>query len=105
MRRFIFIAFIAAGGLVGWISAVQDDWAVGVVMSGVGALFGAAIGGALALGGRRRPNKLRLATPIPGMGISTADIAANHWRDKGRPPFTRPPVYPDKHAFDPDKLG
>jgi hypothetical protein len=106
MRRLIFFGFVVVGALVGLLSASNDDWATRVVMAVVGSLFGAGIGGALARVGRQRSSRLQVDGSIPGMGSTTADIAANYWRDRGSPPFMRPPsALPDKHMFDPDKLG
>ena len=48
MRKLIFIVFIALGALIGLIAAANTDWGTRLVMMGVGALFGAPIGGALA---------------------------------------------------------
>ena len=83
----------AAGG-VGW-------------PNGVGALFGAPIGGALASIGRKGRQPLEWdENPLPGMGTTPKDLAANYWRDKGHPPFMKPSeAEPDKHMFDPDRLG
>ena len=53
-----------------------------MVMAALGALVGAAVGGAVINLGRRATERRE----IPGMGTATADIAANFWRDKGRPP-------------------
>jgi hypothetical protein len=37
---------------------------------------------------------------------STADIAANYWRDRGHPPLMKPPSPPpDQHIHDPDRLA
>ena len=47
MRKLIFIIFVVLGAVVGLISAAMDDWATRAVMMGVGALFGAAVGGGL----------------------------------------------------------
>jgi hypothetical protein len=106
MRKLIFIGIVAVGALVGLLSAVHDDWATRLVMAAVGSLFGSAIGGALTFAGRHRAPRPRIDGTIPGMGSSTADIAANYWRDKGSPPFMKAPsAVPDKHMFDPDKLG
>lgn len=71
----------------------------------IGALVGAAVGGALThrSGIKRRPE---LEDSIPGMGTSTADIAANYWRDRGHPPLMKPPSPPpDQHIHDPDRLA
>jgi hypothetical protein len=106
VRKLIFIGIVAIGALVGLLSAVHDDWATRVVMVAVGALFGCAIGGALAFAGRSTASPPQVDGSIPGMGSSTADIAVNYWRDKGSPPFMKAPsAQPDKHMFDPDKLG
>jgi hypothetical protein len=47
MRKLIFIGIVAVGALVGLLAAANDDWATRTVLGTVGALFGAAIGGAL----------------------------------------------------------
>lgn len=52
MRKLIFIGFVVLGALVGLFSAAKADWGTRLVMMGVGALFGAPIGGVLAGIGR-----------------------------------------------------
>lgn len=82
LRKAIFLTLVGVGALVGVVAAINGDWGLRVVMAGLGALVGAAVGGAaIKLG--RRPTERR---EIAGMGTTTADIAANFWRDKGRPP-------------------
>jgi hypothetical protein len=107
MRKLIFIGFIALGALIGLIAAAKADWGTRLVMMGVGALFGAPIGGALASIGRKERQRLEWdENPLPGMGTTPKDLAANYWRDKGHPPFMKPSeAEPDKHMFDPDRLG
>ena len=110
MRKAVFIFFLSLGIAAGAFATKGDDWGLSAVMMGVGALFGAAIGGGLAsIGKRQRWLALRTEDeidPIPGMGTSSRDLAANYWRDKGSPPFTRmPDAEPDRHMFDPDKVG
>jgi hypothetical protein len=105
MRKLIFVAFIFVGTSVGLLAAAQDDWTTRIVMAAIGALFGAAVGGAVAFAGRRAASQLPRDEPMPGMGMSTADLAANYWRDKGHPPFMKPPAVPDKQMFDPDRLS
>ena len=106
MRKLIFMVFIALGALIGLIAAANTDWGTRLVMIGVGALFGAPIGGALASIGRKGRQPLEWGeNPLPGMGTTPKDIAANYWRDKGHPPFMKPSeAEPDKHMFDPDRL-
>lgn len=95
MRRAVFIFFLSLGIAAGAFATKGDDWGLSAVMMVVGALFGAAIGGGLASIGRRVP-RLALRTeeemdPIPGMGTSSRDLAANYWRDEGHPQFMKPP--------------
>ena len=106
MRKLIFIGFIVLGALIGLISAGNSDLGTRLVMMVVGALFGAPIGGALASIGRRGRQPLEWdENPLPGMGTTPKDLAANYWRDKGHPPFMKPSeAEPDKHMFDPDRL-
>ena len=82
LRKAIFVAFVAIGALVGGIAAIDGDWGLRAVMAGLGALVGAALGGAASRLGRRATER----RVIPGMGTTSADIAANFWRDRGRPP-------------------
>jgi hypothetical protein len=91
MRRLIFIDVVAVGVLVGLLAGANDDWATRTVLGAVGALFGAAIGGAVTRLGRSKKALLWESDPIPGMGITSEDLAANFWRDKGHPLFMKPP--------------
>lgn len=105
MRKTVFLALVLLGGAVGLLASLKDDWATRVVMSMMGVLVGAAVGGALT----HRSSPKRRSEPedsMPGMGTSTADIAANYWRDKGHAPFMKPPSPPpDQHIYDPDRLA
>lgn len=107
MRKMVFIGFVVLGALVGLLSSAKADWGTRLVMMGVGALFGAPIGGALASMGRKERQRLEWdENPLPGMGTTPKDLAANYWRDRGHPPFMKPSeAEPDKHMFDPDRLG
>lgn len=109
MRKLIFLLFLAAGIGLGWLSARHDETGLQVGMMIVGAMFGGAVGGALSQIGSRNPNLLPLLTeeernPIPGMGTSSRDMAANFCRDQGRLPFEKP-LRPEHgiHMWDPDK--
>ncbi|MBA4175548.1 MAG: hypothetical protein C0505_03160 [Leptothrix sp. (in: Bacteria)] len=91
MRKLIFIGFLVIGALVGLLSAAHDDWATRTVLGAVGALFGAATGGAVTGLGRSKKALPLESDAIPGMGVTSEDLVANFWRDKGRPPFMKPP--------------
>ena len=82
LRKAIFLTLVGVGALIGVVAAINGDWGLRVVMAGFGALFGAAVGGAVIKLGRRATEP----RVIPGLGTTTGDIAANFWRDKGRPP-------------------
>jgi hypothetical protein len=82
MKGLVLLLFVALGAGVGCLAA-GDDVPLRVVMGGFGALIGVAIGGAAAGFGRGRQIEKR---EIPGLGMTSVDIAANYWRDRGRPP-------------------
>jgi hypothetical protein len=90
MRMLVFISIVAAGALVGLFSAVSDDWPTRSVMGVIGALAGVAVGGALTRLGRSKKALHWERDAIPGMGVTSEDLAANFWRDKGHPPFMKP---------------
>lgn len=91
MRKLIFIGIVAIGALGGLLSAADDDWPTRMVMVAVGALFGTAIGGAVTRVGHSKKSLRWRHDPIPGMGVTSEDLAANFWRDRGHPPFMKPP--------------
>lgn len=107
MRMLVFFCIVVIGALVGLLSAANDDWATRLVMASVGVLFAAPIAAVLA---RRPKAKLGLeawdeASEI-GSPTSPKALAANYWRDKGHPPFMKPSeAEPNRHMFDPEKLG
>ena len=91
MRKIVFIGFIVLGALVGLLSSAKADWRTRFVMMGVGALFGAPIGGALAGIGKKTQQHFEFDEhSLPGSGTSSKDLAANFWRDEGHPPFAKP---------------
>ncbi len=107
MRKLIFIGFIVLGALIGLIAARNGDWGTRLVMMGVGALFGAPIGGALASIGRKGRQPLEWdESPLPGNGTSSKDLTANYWRDEGHPPFAKPTEGEDEmRRWDRNPLG
>lgn len=105
MRKLIFISFVALGAVLGFLSALDGEAGLRIVMTLFGALVGTAIGGALSSVGSGHRSVRLGGNPMPGLGTSSEDLAANYWRDKGHPPFMKPSTAePDRHMFDPDRL-
>jgi hypothetical protein len=106
MRKPVFIGFIVLGALAGLLAVSKEGWATRVVMMAVGVLFALPVGIVLVRIGKKGQPLDWDENPLPGMGTTPKDLAANYWRDKGRPPFMNPSeAEPDKHMFDPDRLG
>ena len=101
MRKLIFIGFIGLGALIGCISVMNSDWGTRLVMMGVGALFAAPIGGALAGIGKSGRSLGRGERLLPSDGTSSKDLAANSWRDEGHSTFWEPgPSWGRMHPWD-----
>lgn len=107
MRKTVFFGFIAVGTVAGLIVALNGDWGIRLVMMAIGAVIGAAIGGAVTRVGKRPPVRVPPCFDQSyGQGTSAEDRDRNYWRDKGHPPFMKPPsAEPDRHMFDPDRLA
>ena len=100
MRKLIFFSFVVLGAAIGLFSALHDDWSVKVVMMTIGAVVGTVLGGALT-STRRRERARRSIEPDDA---PLEELDRNYWRDKGHPPFMKPPnADPDHHMFDPDR--
>jgi hypothetical protein len=91
MRKFIFIGFVVAGSSVGLLSTLGDGWGLKLFMTCLGALSGAAFGGALSRIGRNGRPMLRRDDTLRGLGTTSEDLMDNYWRDEGHPQFMKPP--------------
>lgn len=107
MRSCIAIALLSLGPLVGYLTAIEDPLSVRIAMSLLGLLFAAP----LALAALRRSGSKSgpLMSPVSTEALSptsSESMVENFWRDRGHPPLMKPSeALPDKHQFDPDKLG
>ena len=111
MRKIIFITIVALGALVGFVTAIADDWPTRIGMMLLGVLISIPIAGVAFVGTNRSTNSGRSGrgrrheSALNGQGISAEDLAANYWRDKGHPPFMNPAdAIPDAHVNDPLKM-
>lgn len=98
MRKLIFIGSIVAGSAVGLLATLGDGWGLKLFMMCLGALVGAAAGGALSRvgrGGRPMPHR---DDSLRGLGTTSEDLMDNYWRDEGHPQFMNPPS-PDSKQF------
>lgn len=104
MRKLIFISFIVLGAAVGLFSSLHDDLSVKIVMMTIGALVGTVFGGTLASIGRQTRARGRIEPEDAIDDTPLDELERNYWRDKGHPPFMKPPnAEPDRHMFDPDR--
>lgn len=107
MRKLIFFGIVVIGALIGLLSAAGDEWTTRTVMALIGVLFATPIAAVLT---KQPKAKLGLKAWDDSSEVGTATspraLTANYWRDKGHPPFMKPSdAEPDRHMFDPEKLG
>lgn len=102
MRKAIFIGFTMLGAALGLFSAMTESIGVQIVMSSVGAVAGAAIGGGLA-SIRRRPQRGRIRNDEEPTSLERAqeEQVKNYWLDRGR--LTAAPGLPNPDDTDPHR--
>ena len=92
MRKVSLFVGLVLGAGVGLLTSLADGIGLKIVMMSIGAVVGAAIGGALSKTGRSvlvRPDSM------PGMGSFSEEQMRNYWRDKGE-------IYPVPGHPDPE---
>ena len=105
MRKLALFVGIILGAVFGLLISLTDGIGLKIVMMSIGAVAGAAIGGAIArIGNRRLP--LEDVEESYGLGTSPEDRGRNFWRDKGKlVPFSGPPdPQGTRHDFDRERL-
>lgn len=103
MRRLVFLLFVLGGALLGGMTALDDGVGVVIVMAGIGSLIGLVVGGVLTRTGARGRARRRARSATSRVDIF-GELDANYWRDRGSPPFMKPPdALPDRHMLDPDR--
>lgn len=104
MRRIFFIFFILICAASGVLAALDQVVGVKLVLGTVGAVAGAAIGGAIASIGRRHHRAVPHSDEWDGFPATSDRQATNYWLDRGR--LTAAPGLPipddsDPHSHEP----
>lgn len=104
MKKSAIFVCVALGAGIGLFATISEELGLKLVMMSIGAISGAAIGGAIARFGDTKGASLKRETDaFIGLGVEPEDLMHNYWRDKGRLPLTDP-LEPERgdHMFDPD---
>ena len=106
MRKVGVVLGLLLGASAGLLASLTDDTGLKIVMMSIGAIAGAAVGGAIARIGNREQRPLDEAEESYGLGTSPEDRVKNFWRDKGKlVPFSGPPdPQGTRHDFDRERL-
>lgn len=99
MRKAVFIFFILLGSAVGVFAALGEGTGLKVILGCIGAVAGAAIGGALARIGRQRYRPMTDFDDQDGLTAILDEQAHNYWLDQGR--LTGSPGLPHPDDNDP----
>lgn len=104
MLKTIFVIFILLGSAAGVFAARSESTGLKIVQGSIGAVVGAAIGGALAGIGRRRSRSHAQFNETGGLMAVQDEQVRNHWLDRGR--LTAAPGLPypddnDPHSHEP----
>lgn len=99
MRKTIFVLFILLGSSVGVFAALNESIGFKIVQGSIGAVVGAAVGGAFAGIGRRRCRSHVQFNEADGLDAVQDEQARNYWLDRGR--LTAAPGLPHPDDIDP----
>lgn len=97
MRKAILIGFVVLGAAAGTVGALAEGWGLKAVFGCIGAVAGAAVGGAVAGIGRHRA----AGREADARGLTDSQNARrkNYWLDRGR--LTASPGLPHLDDSDP----
>lgn len=99
MRKALFVIFILLGSAVGVFFALNESNGLKIVLGGIGAVSGAAVGGAFAGIGRRRHRPMDHFDDTNGFTAGQEHQIRNYWLDRGR--LTAAPGLPHPDDNDP----
>lgn len=83
MRKLALLIGVILGAGVGLLASLTDGIGLKIVMMSIGAIAGAAIGGAISRIGNDGALPLDETEEAYGQGTSARDRMRNFWRDKG----------------------
>lgn len=94
MIKFLNLIIIIAGAACGYLWALSDSWALKALLMAICMCVAITITQALSRFGRSaardRQERLLDTKPPQGTGLWIKNLSANHWRDKGHPPYMKP---------------
>jgi hypothetical protein len=104
MRKTLFVIFILLGTAVGVCAALNESVSLKIVLGCIGAVAGAAIGGAFAGIGRRHGRAYAQFNETDGLASIQDEQVRSYWLDRGR--LTAAPGLPhpddnDPHSHEP----
>lgn len=99
MRKTVFIFFILFGSAAGVLAALGEGPGLQIILGGIGAVAGAAIGGALVGIGHQRHRPMTDFDDKDGLTAIHDEQAHNYWLDRGR--LTASPGLPHPDDNDP----
>ena len=94
MRKVALFVGLVLGAGVGLLTSLTDGIGLKIVMMSIGAVAGAAIGGALSHMGRKGQRLSGADEAVPGLGFSSEDRMRRYWLEKGR--LTSAPGIPER---------
>lgn len=103
MRKSVFVFFILLGAALGMFVALNESIGLKIVLGGIGAVAGTAVGGALAGIGRRRHRPMVHFDDTIGFTTEQENQVHNYWLDRGQ--LTAAPGLPHPDDNDPHSPG
>lgn len=98
MRKSVFAFFILLGAALGMFVALNESIGLKIVLGGIGAVVGTAVGGALAGIGRRRHRPVGHFDDADGFTTEQENQIRNYWLDRGRLTSSPGLPHPDDNA-------
>lgn len=99
MHKILFFIFILLGSVAGVFFALNESIGLKMFQGGIGAVVGAAVGGAITRIGHRRHQPMTYSDEAYGFTAVQEEGVRNYWLDRGR--LTASPGLPHLEDNDP----